>query len=499
MRLYNKIISEMLQIASCRMRTGTADTARAGFFSFFNQKCRIGEIPNAALFFPLPTKAFPPWVLFFLRFFFFLFFPVPAHTFCITKNMERRPAARRGAVRKGRSHGLRRAIFVRSDGNIMCSETGIPEPGIDNQQTDGQASQQHATYRTKGRAVSVVHTLPEKLAIITSGKYVNAMNLRQTEVSAAYLLPVVSMDGLEYDTKTNVMKFRGLPGSEATLREINKGKEPPSIEKVDLPLLRLFYAIILGVFEQRERKFTTQEIRIYLPDLARLLGKSHSLNRAEIGELVSKAMQFQTIYGIIKDPEYPHRMGSALPLLLWMGYDSKDNTISFASPYLTTLIERVYGVPRLPTGHPRAVQDTGTARGAPPAPKLPALTNSYLVKSTIVKEKNKRAVEVVIAVVTIIEKSGPYGSPHVKAAKLINMIPQLQRSLAALQTTKNRNQLLKRTFTKAWELLNTQTTLKEKYRNIQLPDPSDSASIPTVQTMDRMVLSFPHHGIISEK
>ena len=71
---------------------------------------------------------------------------------------------------------------------------------------------------------------------------------------------------------------------------------------------------------------------------------------------------------------------------------------------------------------------------------------------SIVKERNKRAVEIVIVVVTTIEQAGKY-TPHLKAKTIIERIPQLQESLDKAKTNSDKNKILKRAFTKAWELL----------------------------------------------
>ena len=61
-----------------------------------------------------------------------------------------------------------------------------------------------------------------------------------------------------------------------------------------------------------------------------------------------------------------------------------------------------------------------------------------------------------------------------------------------------RNIILRRVFQKAYELLRTHTKLAEKYKNIQLPDPADKATLPTMDTLD-LVLQFPHDGKIKKK
>ena len=88
----------------------------------------------------------------------------------------------------------------------------------------------------------------------------------------------------------------------------------------------------------------------------------------------------------------------------------------------------------------------------------------------------------------------------------------LKQSLENTSDTSNQNKILKRAFSKAWELLVTQTDLSVKYKNIQLPiipnssikDPKEKKRlerefrtkwIPTMSNLD-MVFEFPHEGKI---
>ena len=336
------------------------------------------------------------------------------------------------------------------------------------------------SYRTKSKADNTTDNLPSNLAIITNDKYKNSLTLQQN--GGAYLQPLATTEGLQYDGEN--LFFQGFPASEATLREINKDKDVP-IEAIDLPLLRMFYSIILSDFEQNTKKLgvVNEIVTVYVPDLAAILGKKRNLSKNDITSIIEKTSSFQTIYGVIKDPDRPNGIGTAVPLLVWMGYDAESNTIRFASPYMTRLIKRIYNVSirKDRKGSPHLKKD-----GTP----LLEVSHSYLIKSSIVKERNKRAVEIVMVVVTTIEQSGK-NTPHLKANTIIERIPQLQRAFNKTKTTSNKNLLLSRTFKKAWELLESQTKLRDKFPNITLPDSNNPKNIPTTSTLN-MVFTFPH-------
>lgn len=346
------------------------------------------------------------------------------------------------------------------------------------EEIDARLSEKKRTLRTKAKATDAVSSIPEKLAIITNKNYSNGLNLSPT--GEAYLQPLASTDGLRFED--GVLYFQNVTASEATLKEINAGKDV-TLDSIDLPLLRLFYSIILADFQKSMKsKVVNEVVTIYLPDLAVMLGKKRNIGKNDIKAIIDKTASFQSIYGVIKDPDRPNGIGSAEPLLVWLGYKEETNTIKFSSPYMLRLIQKLYdvsikkseiGVPILkPNGEPDM---------------LPMHT--YLIKPTIVKERNKRAVEIVTTVLYTIENAGKRKTPHIKVRTILERVPQLQEALEK-NCPSNRNRVLKSAFSKAWELLRTQTTVMEKYPNMQLPDPKDPAYIPTMSTLD-MVIEFP--------
>ena len=113
---------------------------------------------------------------------------------------------------------------------------------------------------------------------------------------------------------------------------------------------------------------------------------------------------------------------------------------------------------------------------------------SFLVDRAIAQERNKKAVEIALIIVTLIEEAGGLGA-HITAENIVNRTCLLNYSLKG-QNTSNKNLLLKRAFSKAWELLDTKTALKKKYIKIQLPKPEN---VPTSSKLDK-AFEFPHKG-----
>lgn len=104
--------------------------------------------------------------------------------------------------------------------------------------------------------------------------------------------------------------------------------------------------------------------------------------------------------------------------------------------------------------------------------------HSYVVKASIAGERNKKAAEVVCALAPLIEQAGGK-LPDITYDELIDRCPSLKAAINTAAVA-DVNKLLDRTFTKAWELLRTQTILVEKYKGIQLP-----TEIPTILSLDK--------------
>lgn len=334
-------------------------------------------------------------------------------------------------------------------------------------------------YRTKARSGETLDELPDRLAIITNKNYQGGLSLYD-QGQGPYLQPLSSADGIRFDS--GILYFKGLPASVAQLQHLYT-KE--GIDSIDLPLLRTFYTIILNEFSKTylETNQVNEVVRIYLPDLAVYLGKSRNLSKLDREAILNKVSTFHNVMGVIKDPQYPKRSGSLMPVLLFEGYDETTNTLAFSSPYMNWLIKNIYNVSIRKNKKGEAmVKKTGE-------PQLLA-SHSYLIKSSIGKERNKKAVEIVSIVVSLIEQTKK-GVPHITAGMIVEQNPLLKKSIEEATSTSNQNNILKRAFTKAWELLESQTDLKQKYPNIQLPDSKKKTDIPTMATLDH-VIEFPH-------
>ena len=358
------------------------------------------------------------------------------------------------------------------------------------------AGSEGKTYRTAGKA-SGTSGIPGWVAVITDPGYRYATSL--VREGKAYLQPLnqalqgetgrlflEGKDGtIEYDGKTGNFKLRGFNASAAELRDFYTNRVPDSL---DLPFLQLCFSILLYNFWNRLQDSRGQVLTacIYYPALARAVGKAANISRSDVVSFIRKLLSYQSVMGYID--------GEIQPVLLYLGEDSARNTVSFASPYLTKVLRSLYesSIRKDSRGNPKLKQNG--------QPQTRAVL-SYIVNACILKERNKRAVENVFTIVSLIETAGN-GIPHIKAGTLIERNPLLRASLEG-KSRKHQNQVLERTFRKTWELLREQTALLSVYRGIELPDPDDPGSIPSMSSLD-MVFRFPHkgkrgNGQISEK
>lgn len=334
--------------------------------------------------------------------------------------------------------------------------------------------------------------MPDNLALPTRPPYDHAIST--LENPAAYLQPMQQavLDGLTFENGT--LYFRGMPASGANLVQYYD-KTPQAVANLDLITLRGLYTAILADTEQKAKNKSPQEIddmindpnfidhpvSFYVPSLLEKMGYGSNYNKAMAQALVNKLMSYTNILGIMQEKKLDRTFEVQLPVMQFRRYWEATNNIAFSSPYLNLLVLRILQT---------AVQtdDHGRPKRKKSGKPFTLPSNTYLIKSNIMKELNKRAAEVVCIIVTLIEQTGN-NTPNIKFQTIIDRCPDLDNALKAA-TPADRNKILKRTFSKAWELLRTQTRLTETYKNIQIP-----TIIPTMSMLDD-VLKFPHGGKI---
>lgn len=365
-----------------------------------------------------------------------------------------------------------------SSTNSLQSSISTAQVISNNTETDSSkvADKSHRSYRTKAKCGDTAE-IPDRLPIITNQTYQNALTFNNNDY--AYLQMISDSNRIKYENG-NLM-FKGLP---ATSAELNSVCTDENIEKVNIPLLLALYGILLTKYqnaaasdEQADNKATT----IYYPEFAKKIGKSPNTSKKDVQECLNSIRQFQSVLGIINNGL---QNSDILPVINRIEYDSEKNTISFTSPYLSRIIKDIHtaSIRKDRKGLPRLKKN-----GEP----LMLPSHSYLVDMSIVSEKNKKAVEIVFIIIVLVEQAGNH-TPNIRPNTIISRCPRLHKSLTG-QSAGNKNTLLKRAFTKAWQLLREKTALTTVYNNIQLPDFNDITAIPTGTTLNK-ALTFSHNG-----
>lgn len=351
-------------------------------------------------------------------------------------------------------------------------------------------------YRTKAKTGDT-NKMPPYLPVITHKDYMYALTLNKNNTTHLLLLPADSK--LEYEDNTLY-----LDGKMVNCGELTRLSTENGIEKINFPLLSELFGVILYKFlaDASKKDCRDEEFIVYYPDLASQFRKSKAKKKktsentsddnnqkdikvtnsdwkSESAAVLDDNMAlFERMAGII-NAGTPNQF--ILPLLTDYGYNPDSNTFHFRSPYMTKLITEIQKSRIKKDKNGKTIMENGN-------PKMSA-AYSFLVDREIAKERNKKAVEIVLIVVALIERAGNH-EPHIRAKNIIERAYLLKHSLEG-QNTSNQNLLLKRAFSKAWELLGSKTSLKDVYKDIQLPGPEN---IPTSSKIDDMVFYFPHSG-----
>ena len=353
------------------------------------------------------------------------------------------------------------------------------------EEQDAEKKKSKTAYRTASdaRKEGAIAKLPNALAIPTLDNYLYSMSWH--EEGKAYLQLFIKTDGLKFKGGKlyfeNNEKMDNL--QEISEVELQSMKTKEGIESIDLPLLRMFYSIILEQFERTNRKEVKDYVTLYLPDLAECLGQQRNIGQKTVETILAKVQNFHNTVGVLHGTRNGKPVQSYYPVLNFEGYDEKNNTVSFSSPYMNYLIKTIY---KNSIRHDKNGNIKVKKNGTP----LLLASNTYLAKPELAGEKNKAAAENVAIILQFIERAGD-NVPRIKASTIIERNSLLQKRL---DESKNKRQLLQRAFSKTWELLRTKSRLTEVYKNIQLPDPKDPAMIPNESNLETLVFSFPHEG-----
>jgi len=306
-----------------------------------------------------------------------------------------------------------------------------------------------------------------------------------------FILPLKSEVIIRYDKDDDKFYYDDI---DLELIDINPLKAQ-DLYGFDLWPLRLIYSALLqGVFKDLDKGILAKHfllgyaIEFDLNELGDALCRKGNLTKQEAADMLSKIASYNHAVGIIYR-EHTKRDGTVYyepvpkPLLMPLGKGYTPGTIAISSPYLNMLVyetikDEIY------------INDKGAMDYKKRVIECLSKENQYLVKTTLAKERNKRAAEIVVIVCNTIAEAGDKGVPHISARTILGRHAELWQALEKKHDDSNKNKLLKSSFKKAWELLRTQTILEDVYEDIKLPELNE---VPTIATLDR-VFEFPHKG-----
>ena len=368
------------------------------------------------------------------------------------------------------------------------TETTV-KPDNENEATqDSEETSDDGQPRTIAKAEGIKHEIFDPkinaLAVPTLPRYEHSISLHE-EGDAHLMLLKRSTTELKFEN--GQMFFSGSLKPISTVELVQDLKTREGIEHINIPLLNVYYSIILKRFYENGNipENLNTIATIYLPDLAEALGLGRkNLHKSDIQSIINSTRQFTNILGVLHFTQNGKPKESYFPVMNFEGYDATTNTISFYSPYLNYIIEVIYNA-----------SIRKNKKGIPQVKKngLPILnpSHSYLVKPEIYKERNIAAVINVLIIITVIEQAGN-NTPHISAKTIVDRNENLKLRLE--NDSSHASRLLKRVFSKTWELLREKTRLTEYYDGIVLPDPSDIRNIPIYSQLYKHNFTFPHNG-----
>lgn len=242
-------------------------------------------------------------------------------------------------------------------------------------------------------------------------------------------------------------------------------KNEVKAKNFDFALLKALYSIIF----QAKEGIKGSRVYINRNDLNHFTGQQ--LRGNNINEFIKKVSSFNNAYGFLPN-------GGHYKMLTYVGYDLELDTFIFDIEFILKLIE---------------IQQTEKIISTKEGRRITQPNHSYLIHSDITKEKDKIAILIVERIEQLLISAGKTKNPSIGIKKLIDDIPQLKEKLENTEQTKhpavNKNNILKRHFSKAYELMKTKTDFYSFFKDLEIPKMK-----PTSKTYETDVLRISHKG-----
>ena len=314
--------------------------------------------------------------------------------------------------------------------------------------------------------------------VISDKKYQGALTTQANKNAYIALMNPDFFKRLDFENGT-VMFDKETAG---IVKQYSKGKYT-DVQDLDFPLLQQLYTAAVKS-NIRHDAFT---ITVSLPQFFREMGIEVSKGNAP--DIMGKLHSFENCVGIMPGTQTVSKLFSIIQL------DMKNQTMTFAVPYIMRLFEVL--------GEKNHIEKK-TRKGALIDYQQPY--HNTLVHSSIAKERNKTAVELVYLITTGLLQRGyipDIQTYRKKGAKtqypervtysisfrsLINDAPLLRGRIQSYKDVSNKNNALRRAFEKAYQLIDKKTDAAEWFVDLH-----GNRIIPTMATLDDELI-FTHNG-----
>ncbi len=339
--------------------------------------------------------------------------------------------------------------------------------------------------------------MPTYITPIISKGYEDALKIQNPNSDGA-ILDEVYLAQLVQPTK--ITYKNGTAKIEDLVKETTSFMDKLShenIQDVNIGLLNALFSVIVEnlrcckftSLNQMQNYIINYGANIYIPDFLRFMGIESNLNQDKINKLWHDLARLDNVVGVRKTVgkkgKNEHIYKEIYRLLEIDSMNEIKKSVHISSPYMNQIIWELYqaNVKIDKANSPYLIQ-------GPRVSKYVSYQNPKLASL-----KNKRAVEIVLVIIALMEQCGKYGKPHIKVSNILAHCPMLMEALEFANKNSDRTQILKRSFTTAWEYLKLYTDLEERF-GIQIPDEND---VPTLSDYDTKVYEFTRTKDVTEK
>lgn len=314
-------------------------------------------------------------------------------------------------------------------------------------------------------------TLGNRIFDISDRQYQFALSVRPESDASVLPVPADIMERLKFDEKTGQLSVTD-ETNEALSTLSGRLESWTSKEKVTASDFMFLRTALTALYKNPEF-INADRVTIKRSELGKHMGADLSAGNAV--DVLARLKPLEKLIGRTPD-------GSIYRVFTFLKYDSASDSYSFACPFINQVILRLEDK--------NQVEYKTKTKGITASYKTPHI--NFLLHSTLHKERNKRAVEIVMALTNLfLQRAGettrkPTGRDrfdvHIKYRTLISYCPLLAASLEDCPDMANKNRILKSAFSKAATLLKEQTDAYTYFENLRISD-----MIVTNKTLDEVI------------